>query len=167
MQKLLPLLLALLVTTAGGSACKETASQRRGVVPSTEADEEAIRELLRMNDDAMTSGDPDGVAALYTNDAVEMGQNRPAIFGKSAIHALEERYLRANHAEVRTTVDTILVSGDLAVVRAGFTVSRTPKSGGDTTTLVAKSLRVCHRQADGSWKIGILMWSSDAPLGSN
>jgi len=93
------------------------------VVPSTEADEEAIRELLRKNDEAMTSGDPDGVAALYTDDAVEMGQNRPAIFGKSAIHALEERFLSANHAEVRTTVDKIQVSGDLAVVRAGFTVS--------------------------------------------
>jgi len=131
-------------------------------VSSQEADQAALRELARQGDEAMTSGDLDGLVALYTDNAVEMGQNRPAIYGNDAIRALEAKFLDANNAELRTTVDDIQISGDLAVVRAGFTVSSTPKSGGNTTTLVAKSLRICHRQADGSWKIGVLMWNMDS-----
>ena len=136
-----------------------------GPVASQEADEAALRELVRQLDEAMTSADFDGVAAVYTEDAVEMGQNRPAIFGKDAIRALEEAFFLRVNAEVRTAVDDIQISGDLAIVRAGFTVSSTPKSGRNKTTIVYKSLRVCHRQADGSWKIGTLMWNSDGPLG--
>ncbi len=139
-----------------------------GPVASQEADEAALRELVRQGAEAMTSGDLDGVVALYTDDAIEMGQNRPAIFGKAAIRALEEAFFRrVNKAEVRTTVENIQVSGDLAVVRAGFTVTITPKSGGNTTTIVAKSVRICHRQADGSWKIDTLVWNMDGPPSSN
>ena len=136
-------------------------------LPSKADDEAAIRELVRQTDVEMTSGDLEGLVALYTEDAVEMGQNRPVIHGKDAIRDLEKRFLDANDAEVRSTVEDIQVSGDLAVVRARFTVSSTRKNGGNTTTIVAKSLRVCHRQADGSWKIGTLIWNMDGPPSSN
>ena len=135
--------------------------------PSQKADEATLRKLVRQTDEAMTSGDLDGLVALYTDDAVEMGQNRPAIFGKAAIRTLEEAFLGADDAEVRSTVEDIQISGDLAVVRTGFTVSSTPKSGGNTTTIVAKSVRICHRQADGSWKIDTLVWNMDGPPSSN
>lgn len=45
------------------------------------------------------------------------------------------------------------IAGDLAFSRGIFTLSMTPKAGGETIKLSGKYLTILEKQADGSWKI--------------
>ena len=135
--------------------------------PSIEADEAAIRELVRRTDETLTAGDVEAFVALFVDDGIEMPPDGPAQIGQDAIRSREGAFLGTNDTEVRTTVENIQIRGDLAVVRDSYTESWTPKDGGDSASAVGKGLMICHRQADGSWKLGILMWNSDVLLGSD
>lgn len=61
-----------------------------------------------------------------------------------------------------TPLDTQIV-GDLAHEHGTFTVTATPKAGGDATTDNGKYLIVLRRGADGVWKIHHDADNSDSP----
>ena len=132
-------------------------------VPSTEADEAALRQLIQALDDALIAGSVDDLLATYTADAVEMPNNEPVHTGREAIRARYEDFLGNNTDTISSTIDEIQVAGDWASVRLSYTESWTPKAGGDTTTVVGKTLAVCSRQTDGAWKIATIIWNSDSP----
>ena len=82
------------------------------------ADESAIRDGSRAWAAAYNAGDADGVANLYTEDAVLMPPGAPAKFGRAAIREfIAADSAAAKAAGVTLTIehgDTVGMSGDLA-----------------------------------------------------
>lgn len=152
---LLPLLLL-------GVACQSAETESAGTT-STAADVEALTELVGQYDAAVNSGNLDGLMALFADDAVEMPPDEPVVIGKDAIRLRGEPNFAEYNDHVSSTVEDIQVSGDWAFQRMAYTESRTPKEGGDTTTVVGKWVLISQRQADGSWLIDTEIWNSDAP----
>ena len=92
----------------------------------TAADESAIRDGSRAWATAYNAGDADGVANLYTEDAVLMPPGTPAKYGRAAIR----EFIVADSAAAKTAGvtlsiehgDSVGISGDLAWHAGPYTV---------------------------------------------
>lgn len=63
--------------------------------------------------------------------------------------------------------DDLTVDGDLAYDRGRFTGAATPRAGGDPIPLDGKYLWIARRQADGTWKYVVQMWSDNSAPGDD
>ena len=130
---------------------------------STEADVEAINQLPAKFAAALNAGDLDGVMAGFTDDAVRMPPNAPAIIGKESIRSLMQANLDQNTYQLDNPPEEVQVSGDWAFARGTYTVTVTPKAGGESIQLEGKYLVIFQKQADGCWKAARDIWNSDNP----
>ncbi len=149
-----PLILLMCLTLS----CK----QQRGTV-DVEADITAINELYKQATLACRTGDVELYLSLFTEDAVVMATEFPAIIGKEELRPVIEGLFGLIDLDLPYTVDEVEVPGDWAFARSSFQYSMTLKEGGETTTRAGKELDIFKRQADGSWKIYKECWSYDAP----
>jgi uncharacterized protein (TIGR02246 family) len=130
-----------------------------------EADIAAIEEVVNQYAVTANAGDFEGWLSLHADDVVKMGPDAPAIFGKED--------LRANFAPAFENFDThcaiypeeTQVDGDMGLARGTYTLSITPKAGGETIDIMkdGKYLTLFKRQADGSWKISHDCYNSNIP----
>ncbi|GAA3750001.1 hypothetical protein GCM10022225_37850 [Plantactinospora mayteni] len=96
-------------------------------------------DITRLFVERSNAGDAEGVAALYTEDAVLAYPPGGQTVGRSAIQALWAKVLANRpHFELEESLPT-LVSGDLALT------STAPKDGAGARA------QVVRRQPDGSW----------------
>ena len=107
-----------------------------------------IREQLA---NGVREGKPDAILATYDESVILMSPNEPPVIGLEEsrnwlVEAFSEPYPDATYetAEVH-------ISGDWAFERGSYWEG----SG--------KRLWVYRRQPDGSWKISLIMWSSNSP----
>jgi ketosteroid isomerase-like protein len=128
-----------------------------------EADIAAIKESGDLYALAMTTGDLDLWMSLYTDDTVKMQPDEPAIFGKENLRASFKPLFDNFTIEMAIFDVVIQVAGDWAFTRCNFTVTLTPKAGGEPLYMDAKDLCTYKRQADGSWKIYWDCWNSNVP----
>lgn len=120
-----------------------------------EAVEQAIVEAFERKDAA-------AMAACYTEDAVLMPPNHPAVVGREAIEAhFREGFARFD-AKLATEIEEIEVAGDWAWLRTRLRQEITPR-GGKPMTFTAKALVVARRQDDGSWKYHRDIFNGDEP----
>ena len=131
--------------------------------PSVEEDIAAINELYKQATLACSSGEVELYLSLFTEDAVVMATEFPAIIGKEELRPAMEGLFSLFDLKLPYTVDEVEVHGDWAFARSSFQYSMTLKEGGETTTRAGKELDIFKRQADGSWKIYKESWSYDAP----
>ncbi|MFQ5856965.1 MAG: YybH family protein [Anaerolineae bacterium] len=136
------------------------------VVPATpavapEADQEdLVRDASAAWDDAFNAGDLPRLMELYTEEAVDMPPNLPALEGKAAVESDLQYILEEFTAHHETSIIDIKIGGDLAVERAGYTMTLTPKAGGDTVTEVGKHIVIRQKVGD-EWKVLWEIWNSD------
>ena len=90
-----------------------------------------------------------------------MPQSQPAVFGKEAIHSLYQSVFREYTVTGGGQTLEIEVGGDWAFLRGTYTLTATPKAGGERLEDVGKHLFILKRQPDGSWKIARLIANSD------
>lgn len=151
---LLAALLAVLASTACQPPTQETAGLSEEDVATLMADTQEVVET-------MLAGDWDNLGKFYTEDAVIMLPNRPALVGRQAI--LQE-YARTQWNEVQVTPLEIDGNGDLAYIRGSISVEMMieglPKAISDT----GKYVSIFRRQPDGSWPAVIDIINSDLPL---
>jgi uncharacterized protein (TIGR02246 family) len=96
-------------------------------------------DLTRLFVECANSGDPDGIAALYEEDAVMAYPPGAQTVGRDAIRSLWEKVLaNSPHFEQETPLPT-LISGDIALT------STPPKDGAGARA------QVVRRQPDGTW----------------
>ena len=126
----------------------------------SEADLAAIRAAKEAFVEAGANNDWAAVAALYTEDAVLMPPNAPAVTGRAAIQEVFGQFPTLTSFEL--TIDGIEGSGDIAAVRGSYSLSM--DIGGQTVDDSGKYVEVRRRQADGSWPIIIDTWNSDIPV---
>jgi uncharacterized protein (TIGR02246 family) len=129
---------------------------------------EAYRTMIKRWDAAFKAHDADGLAALYTDDAVRMVPDQPAWVGKEAIRAgfaagFESEGFEQYTIEVENMAEDVVVSGEWATFRGIGTETWSPKGGGEPIHTTAKYMSLNQRQPDGSWKIVWDIWNPDEP----
>lgn len=145
-------LAALFVASA--TACQPAAG------PLTAEEVAAIGDLREQWAEGARAGDAASVVALYTEDAIEMPPDAPAIEGRSAIHArLEESF--EGLADITLTAAETTGRDGLAYDRGTYSV--TVDVEGQMVTETGEFITILTKQADGSWRLHRLIWNRDAP----
>ena len=131
---------------------------------NTEADIASIEDVMNQYTQAMMNDDLDLWMSFYTDDTIKMLPDQPATFGKEALRASMKPLFDNFTFEEFTLSDVeIQVAGSWAFCRCNFTVTMTPKAGGEPINMDAKDLSILERQVDGSWKIARDCWNSNTP----
>ena len=128
-----------------------------------EADIAAIEEIWDNYVLAQNTGDLELYMSLMADDVIKMPPDKPAFSGKELLREKKEKGYANNTYEMAIYNEEVQVDGDLAFSRGTYTVSKTPKAGGDTAYVDGKYLTILKRQADGSWKIARDCYNSNVP----
>jgi uncharacterized protein (TIGR02246 family) len=122
------------------------------------SDEDDITKLFEKAEQTLNNGDANGWASLFSADAVEMPPDEPPLFGIDAIRARDDAFMENFDDEFSLNIESMRISGDLAVVRYSYEESWTPKADGKTNSATGQTLVVLER-IDGSWKFTDLIWA--------
>jgi uncharacterized protein (TIGR02246 family) len=131
---------------------------------SQEADIAALRDFaLHDYVRAYNTRNYESLAKLFTEDAVWMPINQPAVTGKQEIIAdFQRTFEQFSIAVITQTAEDVEVSGDWGHIRGTYEWRATPMSGGESLDVKGKWLCVYKRDAAG-WKISRCIWNSDTP----
>jgi len=149
-------------------------SIRDSTMKKQNEDIEAIKQLAETWRSGWLAGDADLLLSLYADEPVLMPQDQPAVLGKDAIRPLYEAVLKEFDFQSEGTVKEVVASGDMGYFWSAYTLTATPKAGGEPMKVAGKSLFIVRREPGGAWKIARLMDNSDGattgednvPLGS-
>jgi ketosteroid isomerase-like protein len=148
------ILLSVFALVLASAACQPSGQEAAGL---SEEDAAAIRVVIEENEQAGLAGDWASFFSHFTEDAVIMWPNSPAVEGLVAIK--RANWVRA--IEWETSIVQIDGQGDLAFVRGTYSLlldyEGAVKEG-------AKFLDILRKQPDGSWLFAIWINNSDLPL---
>jgi uncharacterized protein (TIGR02246 family) len=124
----------------------------------------AIRQVADEYVKATLAADPKAVAALYTEDAVELPPNQPMIKGRAAI---QEYYEKIFSSGMKMSTFTLMhlesrASGDSAYDVGTYEQSMTP-AGGTAPASQSGKYVVILKRAGGAWKVAYAIYNSDQP----
>lgn len=124
--------------------------------------------IARVADDyvkATLAGDAKAVAALYTDDAVEMPPNQPMIKGRTAIQQYYETLFSSGMKIGRFTLDHLETRGmgDAAYDVGTYRQTLTPP-GADAPLDDGGKYIVILKRAGAGWKVAYAIYSSDRPM---
>jgi uncharacterized protein (TIGR02246 family) len=132
-------------------------------VANVEADRAALNKLRAEYPAAFNSGDAEAMANVYAIDATLMPPGEQAVTGRTAI----QEYFKSQLAQF--TIKAALESQEFSVVgpdwafdRGTYTLTITPKAGGDAITQENKYITLLHREPDG-WKAKRDIYNSNKP----
>ena len=129
-----------------------------------ESDVQAILDFEQTVFDAQIAGDFDAWLSSFTEDAIVMVPNLPALNGKQAIGQWNAPIFEQFDLHEESDEREVEVAGDWAYIRAHWTWTLTPKRGGEVVRDTGNSIWILHRQPDGSWKISRGIFNSDIPI---
>ncbi len=140
------------------------ACQPKGPAALSDADKAAIKKtadqaLAMLN--APTKDWAAFVKFFYTEDAIALPPNAPAVKGHEAIIAFVQK-LFPPVFDYKQDLLEIEEFGDLAYDLESWSMSITPPEG-QAVTDTGKLIWIWRKQANGSWKVWREMWSSDLP----
>jgi len=136
---------------------------KQSKVGENEADIAAINNNIEQYTSSMNAGDLDRWISLWADDAIQMAPDAPAVIGKEQIRAKYASIFPLFIFNMNIANEEVKMSGDLACSHGNYTVSMTPKAGGETIVIDGKYLSIEERQADGSWKIIRSCFNDNAP----
>jgi ketosteroid isomerase-like protein len=128
-----------------------------------EVDVEAIKRINVDLIEAFNAGDVSAAVALVTEDAVDLPPNRPAVVGREAIRSFLQSDIDLFTMNFDDEIVDMEIDGSLAVIWSNYTVTLTPRDGGEPIKSSGKWLKVLKRQPGGSWKFSHNIWNSDKP----
>jgi len=121
--------------------------------------EKAVRDADAEWSKVAAAKDLDKTVAFYADDAVVLPPNQPAVTNKDGIRNLWKGFLDSFvDISWKTTRLEVAKSGDMAVLTG--TYEMTMKDGSKDK---GKYCEVWEKKADGKWKVGMDMFSSDLP----
>ena len=148
--------IALALTLVSFVAC-----QPPGPAELSEEDIAAIEASAQAWLDAVRASDWPAVAAMYTDDAVFMPPNEPAVVGRDSILAWFEAFPPIGDVDIE--VVEIDGRGELVYVRGTYELTITPEGLGPIADS-GKWLEIRRKQADGSWPLSRDIFNSDLAL---
>jgi ketosteroid isomerase-like protein len=125
--------------------------------------EPALRDADDQWSKAAGAHDLDKTVAFYSNDAMVLPPNAPAVTSKDAIRGIWQQILRdmTNMSWKATRVE-VAKSGDIGYIAGTYEMTIKDETG-KLINDKGKYLEVWKKQADGSWKCQADMFSSDLP----
>ena len=138
-------------------------SSLHAVESLTDADRKAFDTIRAVEIAAFSSGDVGKLAALWTDDILLLAPNDPPVSGKEAVRVWVLRM--HEQFKIRGTyksAEIVEVRGDVAVEWMTFNLTLQPIAGGEPMVEDGKGIHVYRRQSDGSWKISLDIWNSNA-----
>ena len=121
--------------------------------------EKAVRDADAEWSKVAAAKDLDKTVAFYADDAVVLPPNQPAVTNKDGIRNLWKGFLDTFiDISWKTTRVEVAKSGDMAVLTGTYEMTMK-----DSSTDKGKYCEVWEKKADGKWKVGIDMFSSDLP----
>ncbi len=109
--------------------------------------------------EAFNSHDAEGLAALYTQDAVFLPPNAPAVFGRDAIRATHQEFFATGDLKIDIEALETVIDGQLAYVAGRYRLWT------DDATLVDRGKYIeIWRAIDGQWLIHRDIYNSSLPL---
>ena len=138
-----------------------TACQLTEPAALSEADRAAIEATSKAFVEGVNAKDWAAVAATYTEDAVLMPPNGPAVAGRANIQAFLEAFPPISDFNFENV--EVEGQGDMAYVRGVFTMTITPE-GGYPITDTGKYIEIRKKQADGSWLLHRDIFNSNVEL---
>lgn len=143
-----------------GIPCISVVRCQSSPAPLSKADIRAHHAMSQEFLDRVHAGDWVGLSQMYTEDAVVMQPNQPALVGRAAIRDFWASMPPIK--ELRFADDGIVGQGDLAYVFGRYwLVFDLPDAPSDE----GKYLDVRKRQPDGAWKYVAEMANSSQPQG--
>jgi uncharacterized protein (TIGR02246 family) len=112
-----------------------------------------INDLRTRFQTAFNSGDAATIVNLYTDDAVMMPDHQPTVEGRAAIQQYYDQLFAQFTPNIMLTPGDTEITGDIAHEHGTFSITMTPKAGGNAMMDNGKYLVVLRRQADGSWRV--------------
>lgn len=117
------------------------------------ADVAAIRALIARWLRETAAGNVDAVLSLMTEDVVFLVAGQPPMVGR-ADFAANLHHVLADHAiDSHSSVEEVVVAGDLAYSRTSLEVTITSRHGHTPVRRSGHTLSVYRKGADGQWKL--------------
>ena len=138
---------AALILGAVVAACGEPATQQ-----SQAADLAAIAAVNARTLEALNSGDWARLNELTDDDYVAIIRGTPTS-GRERLEAANRRFLEQWQDQEAWLPEETIIDGDLAFQRGSFTMTLTPRQGGDARSLAGTYLHIYQRKPDGSWAL--------------
>ncbi len=160
-MKKLPTVIPLVILLCFTFGCQQGEEVAEEPAVDVEADKEAIKKITDDFNAALNAGDIDKLVSLFTDDAVRIPPNEPALIGKEAIRGLFQQQLDQFTVQNEGVIVDLKVSGDLAFFRGSWTSINTPKDGGEPLNYNGSYVSVIQKQPDGSWKTICNSWSNE------
>jgi len=110
---------------------------------------------------ALEAGDAATLAGLFTEDAIMMPREEPAVRGRKAIQDYWTDRLASASIKLDTRTEATGGAGALGYGRGTFTAELTPKAGGAPLKYTGKWLNIVERTPEGDWKMSCQTWNSD------
>lgn len=131
----------------------------------TTADSTALRALDSSFVNAILDRDWSALATNYTEDAVLMPPNEPAVLGPAAISEwFPNTGLQVS--EFTSNLSSLDGQPELGSVRGTYTLTFTVAPATAAVTDSGKFLWLVRRGPDGRWRIAVDIWNSSVPLSS-
>lgn len=147
-----------LVAAAGAQASGQAARQGGGDASA------AIQQVADAYVKATLAGDAKAIAALYTEDAVEMPPNQPSIKGRAAIQKYYEGQFAGGMKMTSFSVTHVetRAAGDAGYDVGTYQQNMSQPSPAPPMADSGKYVVILKQQA-GAWKVAYAIYSSDKP----
>jgi len=152
------ILLALTAAAAAGQATPPPKSQAGG------ADADAIKAVADVYVKASLAADAKAIAAVYTEDAVEMPPHQPMIKGRRAIEQFYQKEFSSGSKVSAFSLTHIQTeaAGDVGYDVGTYQQTMTP-AGGDKPVSDTGKYVVIVKRAGSAWKVAYAIYNSDQP----
>jgi ketosteroid isomerase-like protein len=138
-----------------------TAACRPDAGPLSEDDIAALRDLGQSYVRGFSTNDPDAVAAVYAEDAVEMPPGYAPRNGLEDIRTAYAAYFEGGAQTIDFAMLTAGIggSGGQAFDRGTWSWTGREQAGSGPVIQTGYYLAVARRQEDGSWRYVAMMWT--------
>lgn len=120
----------------------------------------AIRALIERTEATNNVGDVEGWVALFTDDAVYMPPNAPAVTSRDGLIEVARAGF-SNRASIDIEPAEIEVCGDWAFARSTVTGTVTLRDSGEVIPIDLKQIAIYRRMGEDGWKIARMIGNSN------
>jgi len=132
--------------------------------PLSEDDIGVIKGIIQQYVQVMLTKDLNAWTGLWTEDAVMMPPNSPALEGREEIITFQEMVAGPPPTEFVLDVLDIDGTGDVAYVRGTYSITMTVAGVPEPVRDEGKYLSIFKKQPDATWLFAVDTWNSDLPL---
>ncbi len=130
-----------------------------------EADTAAIIDFENQYRSSQNADDVDRFMSLWTEDGILMPPNGPPVIGKDQIRVRSIGLFDQFSFDLDGSAAEVEVAGGWAFTRGTYTITVTPKEGGQPVFIDGKYINILERQPDGSWKMHRSIFNSNVAPG--